>query len=157
MEYPRMFGPKSGINCVLKLRKSLYGLRQAPRTFFEKLKAGLEEREWKQSIIDPCLFLKKGLICVVYVDDTIFAGADVPALEREITALGISTNEQRHTFHLRNEGSVSAFLGIQIEKTGPSTFQLTQTGLIDKVLAATNMTNCNGCDTPATPDPLHVD
>ena len=157
MEYPRMFGPKSGIDCVLKLRKSLYGLRQAPRTFFEKLKAGLEERNWKQSAIDPCLFLKRGLICVVYVDDTIFAGADVPALEREITALGISTKEQRHTFHLRNEGSVSAFLGIQIEKTGPSTFHLTQTGLIAKVLAATNMTNCNGCDTPATSDPLHVD
>ena len=157
VEYPRMFGAKSGLDCVLKLRKSLYGLRQAPRTFFEKLKAGLEERGWKQSAIDPCLFLKSGLICVVYVDDTIFAGAAVEELEKEITALGISTSEQRHTFHLRNEGSVSAFLGIQIEKTGPNTFHLSQTGLIAKVLAATNMTDCNGCDTPATSDPLHID
>ena len=157
VDYPRMFGPKSGANCVLKLRKSLYGLRQAPRTFFEKLKAGLEERGWKQSDIDPCLFMKKGLICVVYVDDTIFAGANVADLEKEITALGISTQEQRHTFLLRDEGSVSAFLGIQIEKTGSATFELTQTGLIAKVLAATNMSDCNGCDTPATSDPLHVD
>jgi hypothetical protein len=34
---------------------------------------------------------------------------------------------------------------------------LTQTGLIDKVLAATKMTDCNGCDTPSTIEPLHVD
>ena len=76
VEYPRLFGPKTGGDKVLHLLKSLYGLCQAPRTFFEKLKSGLEERGWKQSIVDPCLFLKKGMICVVYVDDTIFALAD---------------------------------------------------------------------------------
>ena len=69
---------------------------------------------------------------------------------------GISTDVQRHT--LRNEGEVSAFLGIQIEKTGSNEFLLTQTGLIDKVLAAANLTDCNGCDTPATiGEPLHAD
>ena len=72
-------------------------------------------------------------------------------------ALGISTQEQRHTFLLRDEGSVSAFLGIQIEKIGSATFELTQTGLIAKVLAATTMSDCIGCDTSATSDPLHVD
>jgi hypothetical protein len=157
VEYPRLFGPKSGSDKVLHLLKSLYGLRQAPRTFFEKLKAGLEERGWIQSEIDPCLFMKAGMICVVYVDDTIFASANEDDLEREITSLGISTDAQRHTFQLRNEGEVSAFLGIQIKKTGSKEFLLTQTGLIDKVLAAANLTDCNGCDTPATIEPLHAD
>ena len=157
VEYPRMFGSKSGAGRVLHLLKSLYGLRQAPRTFFEKLKAGLEERGWQQSVVDPCLFLKRGMICVVYVDDTIFATKDTADLDKEIAALGISTSEQQHTFALRDEGEVSAFLGIQIKKTGPNEFLLTQTGLIDKVLEATKMTHCNGCDTPATVDPLHAD
>jgi hypothetical protein len=157
VEYPRLFGPKSGTDRVLRLLKSLYGLRQAPRTFFEKLKAGLEERGWKQSAIDPCLFMKTGLICVVYVDDTIFAGMNSEDLDREIQSLGIHTDVQQHTFALRDEGEVSAFLGIQITMTGPSEFLLTQTGLIDKVLAATGMTDCNGCDTPCTTDPLHAD
>ena len=116
VECPRMFGPKSGADKVLHLLKSLYGLRHAPRTFFEKLKELLEERGWKQSQIDPCLFLKPGMMCVVYVDDTIFASVNGSDLEEEITSLGISTNAQRHTFELRNEGEVSAFLGIQIEK-----------------------------------------
>ena len=36
-------------------------------------------------------------------------------------------------------------------------FFLNQTGLINKVLAVTHMTDCNGCDTPSTVDPLHAD
>jgi hypothetical protein len=55
---------------MLKLKKSLYGLRQAPWSFFKKLKQGLLEK-WVQSQIDPCLFMKPGMICVVYVDDDI--------------------------------------------------------------------------------------
>jgi hypothetical protein len=109
LEYPRMFGPKSGTNKVLRLLKSLYGLRQAPRTFFEKLREGLLERGYTQSQIDPCLFMKQGIICVCYVDDTIFAGADSLVLEAEIQSLGVHEKEQRHTFALRNEGEVGAF------------------------------------------------
>jgi hypothetical protein len=157
VECLRLFGPASGKDKVLHLRKSLYGLRQAPRTFFEKLKAGLQERGWIQSEIDPCLFLKLGMICVVYVDDTIFASANVGDLDAVKPSLGINSDDQRHTFALRDEGEVSAFLGIQIAKTGDNEFFLTQTGLIDKVLAVTQMTDCNGCDTPATVDPLHAD
>jgi hypothetical protein len=157
VEFPRLFGPPSGEDRVLELKKSLYGLRQAPRTFFEKLKAGLEERGWTQSVVDPCLFLKQGMMCVIYVDDTIFASANVSEIDSEIHALGIASNEQRHTFSLRNEGQVNAFLGIQIQQISPNEFELTQTGLIDKVLAATHLTNCNGCETPTMADPLNAD
>ncbi len=143
VEYPRLFDPKSGEARVLQLLKSLYVLRQVPRTFFDKLKAGLEERDWIQSEFDPCLFLKPGMICVVYLNYTIFAALNQEDLDREIRLLGIHTNKQQHTFALRDEGDVSAFLGIQIKKTGLSEFLLTQTGLIDKVLAATGMTECN--------------
>lgn len=45
VECPKLFGPKSGTDKVLHLLKSMYGLRQAPRTFFEKLNAGCEERQ----------------------------------------------------------------------------------------------------------------
>ena len=43
LEFPKMFAPKSRSNVVLKLAKSSYGLRQAPRTFLEKLRDGLLE------------------------------------------------------------------------------------------------------------------
>ena len=79
-----MYGPKSGSNKVLKLLKSLYGLWQAPCTFFEKLCEGLLECGYTQSEINPCLFMKPDIICVCYVDDTIFAGADSKLLEAKI-------------------------------------------------------------------------
>jgi hypothetical protein len=150
LDFPRLFGPKSGSNVVLKLLKSLYGLRQAPRTFFDKLRSGLLERGFIQSAIDPCLFIKQGIMCVVYVDDTIFAGADATILEAEIAALGVSDATQRHQFQLRNEGEVGAFLGIQIKKSGPNDFFLSQPGLIDKVLSVSGMSDCNGVDTPTS-------
>jgi len=34
------------------------------------------EHGFEQSDFDPCLFMNNGIICVVYVDDTIFAGKD---------------------------------------------------------------------------------
>jgi len=157
VEPPKLFQPKSGSDIVLKLLKSLYGLRQAPKTFFEKLRSGLIERGWTQSDIDPCLFLKKGIMCVCYVDDTIFAGADGQVLEEEIKSLGVRDDEHRHQFELRNEGEVGAFLGIQIAKIGPSTFYLTQSGLTEKVLKAAGMENANGVDTPATQSSLGAD
>jgi hypothetical protein len=157
LECPKMFAPRSGAHVVLRLLKSLYGLPQAPRKFFEKLRDGLLERGYQQSANDPCLFMKGGTMCVVYVDDTIFAGADVSIIEEETRKLGVSDTEQRHTFQLRNEGEVGAFLGIQISKTGANTFTLTQTGLIAKTLATANMSDCNGVDTPTGPSPVGSD
>ena len=126
---------------------SLYGLKKAPKTFFDKLKAGLEERGFEQSQMDACLFMKLNMICLVYVDDTILASPDSKAIEREITGLGVSTDEQRH--QLRDEDGVGDFLGIRIEKLGSCKFNLTQTGLINKVLKASNMETCNSVVTLA--------
>ena len=67
--------------------------------------------------------MKEGILCVVYVDDTIFAGADEAVLEEEIRALGVSDTEQQHKFQLRNEGEVGAFLGIQITKLESELFR----------------------------------
>ena len=58
---------------VLKLKKILYGLRQAPRNFFNHLKGKLEGAGLKQCTdLDPCLFVSDKVIAVNYVDDTLF-------------------------------------------------------------------------------------
>ena len=78
--------------------------------------------------MDAYLVMKKNMICLVYVDDTILASPDSKAIEHEITGLGVSTDEQRHQFQLRDEGKVGNFLGIRIKKLGPRKLNLTQTG-----------------------------
>jgi hypothetical protein len=68
IQMPRRFGEDGK---VLKLKKSLYGLKQSPRNFFLHLKAKLEKVGFAQSEIDPCLFMNDKVICIVYVDDTL--------------------------------------------------------------------------------------
>jgi histone deacetylase 1/2 len=157
IEPPRGFSGQDGMDKVLRLRKSLYGLKQAPKTFFDKLRAGLLERGFTPSNIDPCLFMKKNMICVVYVDDTILCGPDSAALEMEIRGLGVSNLEQRHSFQLRDEGEVGDFLGIRIHKQENGKFDLSQTGLINKIISATGMEDCNPISTPTSKAALGSD
>ena len=157
IEPPKGFTRKDKMDYVLKLITSLYGLKQAPRTFYEKLRAGLLERGFTQSNLDSCLFMKHNMICVVYVDDTIIAGPDSKEIEKFITSLGVTTDEQRHTFGLRDEGEVGDFLGIRITKTGPNSFNLTQPGLIQKVLKTSQMEESHPTRTPAMTTPLGKD
>jgi hypothetical protein len=51
---------------VLKLLKNLYGLKDAGLTWFEHLKGGLESRGFRQSLVEPCMFVKDKLILLVY-------------------------------------------------------------------------------------------
>ena len=142
----------------MKLNNSLYGLKQAPKTFYEKLKEGLVERGFIPSILDPCLFMKKDMICLIYVDDTIITGPDSKAIDDLIKSLGVAKEEHVHTFELRDEGEVGAFLGIQIERNENNNFYLTQTGLIKKILATTGMENSKATvKTPASTTPLGLD
>ena len=157
IDSPKGFSRKDKADRVLKLIKSLYGLRQAPLTFFTKLKTGLEQRGFRASELDPCLFMKHNMMVVVYVDDTIIAGPDADKIEELIKDLGVADEEERETFMLRDEGSVGDFLGIRIEKLANDTFTLSQTGLIEKVIKASGMSDCNSAVTPSSTDPLGSD
>jgi hypothetical protein len=157
VEPPNMFAPGSVKDLVLKLIKLLYGLKQAPKKFYKKLSAGLLERGFVKSKHDACLFMKRGMSCVIYIDDTFFAGPDEKQIAQEIIGLGVSKFETQHKFQLRNVGEVGDFLGIRIAKQADGTFELTQTGLLDKVLRTAGMVDCNRCTTPAATTPAGTD
>ena len=65
-------------------------------------------RGYSQSSVDPCLFIKDEVLCLIYVDDTIFFAKDQKLIDREITDL-------KRDFELTDEGEVDAFLGIDIK------------------------------------------
>ena len=71
----------------LKLLKSVYGLRQSPYNWYQKLKKGLEDRGFKCSQNDPCLFTKNGLACVCYVDDCLWFGRTEEEIDQAIEDL----------------------------------------------------------------------
>ena len=101
----------------------MYGLKQPPKEFFEKLKVGFLKRGLIQSEIDKYMFMKRDMICVVYVDDTMFAGPDINTIEEVIAGLGFQNDKQRHIFELRDEAEIGDFLEIRIEKSRQNSFK----------------------------------
>ena len=54
---------------ILKMNKSIYGLKQASHHWFEKLKQSLIDHGFWPSKIDTCIFMKEGMIILFCVDD----------------------------------------------------------------------------------------
>jgi len=58
---------------VCRLRKSLYGLKQASRVWNEKLDQSLKEIDLQRSKVDPCIYYDISasdiVIVAIYVDD----------------------------------------------------------------------------------------
>ena len=56
-----------------KLKKSLYGLKQSPKNFFNFIKEKFQQAGLIQQVeVDPCLVMSDNVIVLLYVDDTIF-------------------------------------------------------------------------------------
>ena len=72
---------------ILKLERSLYGLRQSPRNFFEHVKANLLKVGFAQSSADPCLSISDQVICLVYVDDTLFYSPNKTEIDKTLDKL----------------------------------------------------------------------
>jgi hypothetical protein len=72
---------------ILKLNKSLYGLKQASLNWFKKLKQGLIDRGFHPSAIDPCLYFKKGMIIITYVDDCIIVSNSMKDINNFIKSM----------------------------------------------------------------------
>jgi len=70
------YSPKP--NMVCRLKKSLYGLRQAPRQWYFKLASSLFRYGFSQSPLDHSLFIYRQdgvfLALLIYVDDLVLAG-----------------------------------------------------------------------------------
>ena len=75
---------------VLKLKKTLYGLRQSPRMFWKYLTAAMEACDMFPSKLDPCLFVGPHVMCICYVDDILFWAKD----DKLINELAIALRKQ---------------------------------------------------------------
>ena len=146
IEVPKDFESVEEKDIVLRLHKALYGQAEAPRLWYEKLKAGLEKRGIKATIADPCLFISENIICIVYVDDCLFFARDKKKIHDLLKSF--TDDGDKYNWEHTVEGDVSEYLGIEINKIGNDAFQFVQTGLIDKILRETKMMDCNSKATP---------
>ena len=128
----------------LQLTKSLYGLSIAPRLWYEHLCNALLKDGFKQCDYDPCLWLKPNMIIFLYVDD---CGVAAPNQNN------IYDSEEwlnKAGFKLTQDGDFGEYLGIKFNVNSQNnTITMTQSGLIQKVIEATGMSDCNPNHTPA--------
>ncbi|KAG7373658.1 reverse transcriptase RNA-dependent DNA polymerase [Nitzschia inconspicua] len=139
---------------VLKLRRSLYGLKQSPRNFFLHLKSNLEACGFRNPSpdTDPCLFVSGKVVCVVYVDDTLLWSPRIEWIDEAIAQL------EANGMALEVEDSVAGFLGVHIHRDqGDGSIKLTQKGLILRIIAALGIENEPAVHTPAAATPLVKD
>ncbi|CAI7877783.1 unnamed protein product [Closterium sp. NIES-53] len=96
------------------LQRPVYGLRQAPRGWHDTLRTMLAALGFAPSTADPSLFLRIDtslplFYIIVYVDDLVFATADIEAL-----ALVKSEMQKRHI--CTDLGELRSYLGLQITR-----------------------------------------
>ena len=108
------------------------------------------------SKVDPCLFMSKTVIWVVYVNDCLFWARSQSEIDNVMKSF--KEDDPSYNWKQSKGESVSEFLGIDIKTLDNGGFQFCQTGLIQKVLEATGMEDCNGLPTTTKVEaPIGID
>nr|CAD1826176.1 unnamed protein product [Ananas comosus var. bracteatus] len=104
---------------VCRLRKSIYGLKQSPRAWFEKLSSTITSIGFVRNSADYSMFVKKEgtstTIILVYVDDIILTGDNQKVIEDVKKWLKIM-------FDIKDLGELRYFLGIEVARSKKGIF-----------------------------------
>ncbi|CAI7798432.1 unnamed protein product [Closterium sp. NIES-54] len=106
-------GFDDGSRRVLKLKNALYGVKQAPRQWYLKLRGVLEEIGFTPSTADHSLFMlgegEQRSFMVVYVDDILIFSPSSDLVKEVMLKL-------QDKFKCKALGDVSFYLGLHIER-----------------------------------------
>ena len=96
---------------VLRLRKALYGLRQAPRAWNTKLDSTLSELGFTRTLTEHGVYHHgtgdDRLLLGVYVDDLVVTGAST-------TAISAFKEEMTRHFQMSDLGLLTYYIGLEV-------------------------------------------
>ncbi|CAL1368595.1 unnamed protein product [Linum trigynum] len=115
MMLPPGYNPPPGFkNPVCRLKKSIYGLKQASRQWFTKLADKLQSQGYMPSKVDHSLFYKSSgssYTCIlIYVDDLVIGGNNLADIHQLKSFL-------HQTFSIKDLGKLKFFLGIEVARS----------------------------------------
>ncbi|SGY91553.1 BQ5605_C038g11679 [Microbotryum silenes-dioicae] len=135
---------------VLRLRRSIYGLKQAGRIWNRHIDASLCDLGYTATGTDHCVYSRLDdrqhpHYIALYVDDLLMISPDLAEIERVISGL-----EQR--YGVKRLGPAEYILGIQIRRLDDGSVALSQERYIMDVLARFHFdTTTRGTTVPMTP------
>ncbi|KAL4342158.1 hypothetical protein GQ457_08G026470 [Hibiscus cannabinus] len=141
MKQPEGFSSSDGENLVCKLKKSIYGLKQASRQWYLKFHEVISSFRFVENIMDQCIYQKvsgsKICFLILYVDDILLATNDRGMLH-EVKQF-LSKN-----FDMKDMGDASYVIGIKIHRDRhKGILGLSQETYINKVLERFRMKDCS--------------
>ncbi|GJQ93034.1 putative ribonuclease H-like domain-containing protein [Tanacetum coccineum] len=129
---------------VYKVVKALYGLHQAPRSWYDTLATYLLSNGFQRGQIDQTLFIKSQkeriLLVQIYVDDIIF-GSTKKELCDEFEKL------MKDKFQMSSMGELTFFLGLQVQQRKKGIF-ISQDKYVHESLRKFNYTDVKAASTP---------
>ena len=146
--------PKEGERKMysVKLQRSLYGLKQSGRMWYNRLSEFLLQKGFIKNEDCPCVFIRKSekgfCIISVYVDDLNIIGTTQDIEE--------ATAYLKTEFEMKDLGKTTYCLGLQLEHT-PEGLLLHQSNYTKKVLEKFNMKDAYPLKTPMVVRSLDVE
>ncbi|KAK8696520.1 hypothetical protein V6N13_001654 [Hibiscus sabdariffa] len=137
MTQPEGFVTPEDARKVCKLQRSIYGLKQASRSWNLRFNEASQEFGFIRNEDEPCVYKKfSGSIVsflVLYVDDILIIGNDIPTLQSIKTWLS-------SCFSMKDLGEAAYILGVKIYRDrSRRLLGLSQSTYIDKVLKRFSM------------------
>lgn len=124
---------------VYRLKKALYGLRQAPRAWYGKVDQYFVKYGFQRSDYEPTLYKKiyensdMMLVCI-YVDDIIYMGSSQALVDEFKCGM-------MHMFEMTYLGLLQYFIGLEVKQEEGSIF-VSQKRYAENLLRRYNMQNC---------------
>nr|KYP40128.1 Retrovirus-related Pol polyprotein from transposon TNT 1-94 [Cajanus cajan] len=149
MEQPPGFVAQGESGLVCKLRRSLYGLKQSPRTWFGKFSHVVQDFGLKRSEADHSVFYchtspGRCVYLIVYVDDIVITGNDVATISQ------LKKHLFSH-FQTKDLGHLKYFLGIEVAQSKEG-IVISQRKYALDILEETGMTDYRPIDSPMDPN-----
>uniref|UniRef100_A0A5S6QJX2 Reverse transcriptase Ty1/copia-type domain-containing protein n=1 Tax=Trichuris muris TaxID=70415 RepID=A0A5S6QJX2_TRIMR len=146
LEPPPGFSQPTTGGKVLRLRRSLYGLKQSARVWNQVATDALQKLGFRPNRADPCLFSRSEKnntmsYVLLYVDDLLIAGSS-PELTCDV---GKQLNSY---FEIKDLGEVRQYLGMQVEREEDGSFLLYQAAKVRHLLKEHGLLDAKPVATP---------
>ena len=139
MQQPEGFKAKGKEHMVCKLQRSIYGLKQASRSWNIRFAQAITSFGFEKSPDEPCVYKRiqaqKVVFLVLYVDDILLIGNNKQVLS------GVKDWLHKQ-FDMKDLGEANYILGIKLIRDRKNKLlALSQASYIDKILVRFNMEN----------------